>query len=72
MSYDSWITEIYNIYDGRFKFLEALDHIDWLESIIKKNLGSDFLYDENDEYKWTPKDEYMGYKRGETTSGGER
>lgn len=69
MGYDSWITGIYNIYDGRFKYWESQDNIRWLEKIIEDNLGKSFLYDENEYYKFKPKDEYEGYKRSGTTDG---
>lgn len=68
MSYDSWMTGIYNVYDGRFALLEAQDNIRQLEKIIKNNLGEHFLY-ENGKYKIQLKDEYEGYKKSETTEG---
>ena len=67
MSYDSWTTEIYCTYDAIYKHWEQCDNIAWLEKIIKDNLGESYLYDENEKYKFIPKDEYEGYKRSNVT-----
>lgn len=67
MGYDSWITGIYNVYDGRFKVLEAQDNIRQLEKIIIDNLGANYLWDEEGCYKIELKDEYEGYSRSKVT-----
>ena len=63
MGHDSWITGIYNTYDGIFSKLEQDDEIYWLQDIIEKKLGKEHLWDEDGEYRFKPKDEYDGYRR---------
>jgi len=67
--YDNWISGIYNITDGMFKYWESQDETVWLRKIIRENLGEDYLYDENEISKFVPKDEYEGIKRSQTTEG---
>jgi hypothetical protein len=68
MSYDTWITGIYDAYDGMFKYHEHEDQIRWLENIIIKNIGKDYLWDKDGEYNWKPRDEYEGFKRCNLTT----
>ena len=72
MGYDSWITGIYNNYDGRFKFHESQDNIYQLQDIIIKHLGRQYLWDENGDYKIKLQNEYAGLKRSLTTDNDKR
>ena len=67
MSYDTWISGIYNVYDGTFKYWECRDEIMWLKDIIQKHKLRDELWDEVGEYKWKPKDNYEGFERSKMT-----
>ena len=69
MTYDNWISGIYDTYDGIFKYWECQDEIEWLKDIIQKHGLRSELWEEDGEYKWKPKDSYEGYERPKTTEG---
>lgn len=72
MGYYSWTTGIYNEYDAHFKYHESCDEARWLYNIIKKELGDEYLFNEEGEYRFKPKDEYEGFHRSKTTEGVEK
>jgi len=68
MSYESWMTGIYCMYDAMFKHYELEDENDWLISKIP----FDELFDADGNYKFKPKDEYEGYERSKLTGSNRR
>jgi hypothetical protein len=69
MAYQNYISGIYDVSDGIYKYWECQDEIHWLQQIIQKHGLRSELWDEKGFYKWKSKKEYEGFKYSETTEG---